>query len=453
MEPSTPTAAPDAFEVQETAAHERPESRTSILTMTASKRWQRWRRPVGLLLLAVTVFLWTASNFLASNIFADNTYSKPYLVTYINTSFFIIPLIPILLHRLHKHPEDVRNWWATVWPGARGSYAVLGDTDSAGAPLYSNSLRSTRTRTPLVNPSEEQPPSTSMTDSCDFDSKRAPIELSAASTKLNLRETARLSLEFCILWFLANYFVAACLEYTTVASSTILTSTSSVFTLLFGTLFRVERFTLRKLVAVLAALAGVALISSVDFSGQNTDDEHRGDFPEKSFHEVMLGDALAFLSAVLYGIYAVFMKKRIADESRVNMPMFFGLVGLFNVLLLWPGIIILHFTGVETFELFPSWSVTAIILCNSAASLVSDLAWAYAVLLTSPIVVTVGLSMTIPLSLVGQIVLNGQTVGWLYWVGATMVILSFVFVSQEEEEKEQIRAISLDDSQGPGEVA
>lgn len=86
------------------------------------------------------------------------------------------------------------------------------------------------------------------------------------------------------------------------------------------------------------------------------------------------------------------MKYRIHDETRVNMPTFFGLVGLINVLFLWPGFFILHFTGVERFELPPTTQVTTIIMCNSIGSLVSDLAWAYAVLLTSPIVVTVGLS-------------------------------------------------------------
>lgn len=141
---------------------------------------------------------------------------------------------------------------------------------------------------------------------------------------------------------------------------------------------------------------------------------------------------MALLSAVLYGLYAVFMKKRIGDESRVHMPLFFGLVGLFNVLLLWPGFIVLHFTGIETFELPPSGRVSMIIAVNSVSSLVSDFAWAYAVLLTSPIVVTVGLSTTIPLSLIGQVVLNGQTSSWVYWVGALVVVLSFVIVNNGE---------------------
>ncbi|KAI6913141.1 hypothetical protein KC318_g1541 [Hortaea werneckii] len=200
-------------------------------------------------------------------------------------------------------------------------------------------------------------------------------------------------------------------------------------------MFGVEKFTLRKLLGVLASLAGIVLISSMDLSGTNTDDEHRGDFPDKSAREIAIGDALAFLSAIMYGLYAVFMKKRIDDESRVNMPLFFGLVGLLNVLL-WPGFFILHFAGIETFEMPPSAWVTTIILCNSLASLVSDLFWAYAVLLTSPIVVTVGLSMSIPLSLIGQIVLNSQTASPMYWIGALVVVLSFIFVNHEEKKDE-----------------
>ena len=42
----------------------KPSSRAS--TVGPSKSWAKWRRAVGLLLLALTVVLWTASNFLAS---------------------------------------------------------------------------------------------------------------------------------------------------------------------------------------------------------------------------------------------------------------------------------------------------------------------------------------------------------------------------------------------------
>lgn len=181
---------------------------------------------------------------------------------------------------------------------------------------------------------------------------------------LSVSETAWLSLEFCFLWFAANYLVAACLEYTSVASSTILTSTSSIWTLIFGALVRVEHFSYKKLIGVLASLSGIILISSVDLSRKDNDD-HRGNFPHKSQGEIALGDAMAFGSAVLYGIYAVFMKKRIGNEDRVSMPLFFGLVGLFNVIFLWPGFVILHFTGVEKFALPPTSKVWVVILVCS----------------------------------------------------------------------------------------
>ena len=123
-----------------------------------------------------------------------------------------------------------------------------------------------------------------------------------------------------------------------------------------------ERFTLRKLFGVLASLAGIVLISTVDISGES--DENRGSFPHKTPRELATGDLMAFLSAILYGFYAVLMKKRIGDESKVNMPLFFGLVGLFNVILLWPGLVILHFTGVETFQLPPTKRILIIVLVS-----------------------------------------------------------------------------------------
>lgn len=180
--------------------------------------------------------------------------------------------------------------------------------------------------------------------------------------KLGLAETAKLSIEFSFIWFAANYFVSACLEYTTVASATILTSTSSIWTLLIGTLWGVEHFTVKKLAGVLVSLAGIVLISSQDMSGET--DKNRGTFPHKTMKEIAVGDAMAFLSAVLYGLYAVVMKKRIGDESRVDMPLFFGLVGLFNVVIMWPGFLILHFSGIEQFQLPPGGRVLAIIIVS-----------------------------------------------------------------------------------------
>ncbi|PSN65877.1 hypothetical protein BS50DRAFT_574371 [Corynespora cassiicola Philippines] len=394
----------------------------------SKKPHSRLRHTVGIILLLATVFLWTASNFLASTIFADNSYSKPYLVTYVNTAFFIIPLIPIFLRHIWDdrsnavHREPLLSQLRDLLQRRVGKYKLLRDHESSASSISSKTSRerhSDAAELLLGNNMEQSQDLTAL----------------EAQEGLTLAETVKLSLEFCILWFLANYFAAACLEYTTVASSTILASTSSIWTLLIGSLLRVERFTLRKLIGVCASLAGIVLISTVDVTGDN--DENRGSFPHKTPRELAIGDVMAFVSAVLYGFYAVFMKKRIGDESKVNMPLFFGLVGLFNVVLLWPGMLILHLTGIEPFELPPTRRILTIVLVNSASSLVSDFCWAYSMLLTSPLIVTVGLSLTIPLSLIGQMILDEQYSSALYWLGAGIMLISFIFINHEDTKDEE----------------
>lgn len=125
----------------------------------------------------------------------------------------------------------------------------------------------------------------------------------------------------------------------------------------------VERFTFKKLFGVLASFAGIILTSSVDISGSN--DANRGTFPHKSSTQTAVGDVLALISAVIYGVYATTMKKKIGDESKVNMPLFFGFVGLFGMIVLLPGFPLLHYTGVEKFQLPPTRRVIVVILVSS----------------------------------------------------------------------------------------
>lgn len=336
------------------------------------------RRTLGIALLLVTVCLWTTSNFLASYIFSDHTYDKPFFVVYVNTSVFAMSLLPMFARYLARYGLE----------GVRAEVRALLRNDSnnkgGGGRDRSGSLLG---RGPVMKTPDEEEHGLLSGGSGDDDEDdpedEGGIMGSSSSTfdmvdapdgsdgsnggneKLSLRETAVLSLEFCMLWFCANYFASACLEYTSVGSVTILTSTSSVWTLVFCAVMRVETFSVRKLVGVLASLAGVVLISTVDLSGIG--DEDRGSFPHKSQGSIAIGDGMAFFSAIVYGLYVTVMKRRVGDEDRVNMPLFFGLVGVFNLVLLWPGFFILHWTGVEPFSWPPTGKVWIIIMVSSFA--------------------------------------------------------------------------------------
>lgn len=73
--------------------------------------------------------------------------------------------------------------------------------------------------------------------------------------------------------------------------------------------------------------------------------------PTGTESHVILGNALSLISALCYAVYVILLKVRIKEEYRIDMQLFFGFVGLFNILSCWPVGLILHLTGAEVLEL------------------------------------------------------------------------------------------------------
>ena len=55
-------------------------------------------------------------------------------------------------------------------------------------------------------------------------------------------------------------------------------------------------------------------------------------------------------------------------------------------------------------------------------------------LMTSPLIVTMGLSLTIPLALFGDFLFKGQWKGLFYWFGAVLVLTGFSIVNIRRDE-------------------
>ena len=75
-------------------------------------------------------------------------------------------------------------------------------------------------------------------------------------------------------------------------------------------------------------------------------------------------------------------------------------------------------------------------LCNNV---LSDYLWARAVVLTSPTVATIGVSITIPLALISDFFLHGTTPTILSGSGAFLVLCGFVLVNITKEMELKIR--------------
>jgi solute carrier family 35, member F5 len=134
--------------------------------------------------------------------------SNLYSVTYINTSSFIVYLIPYAVRRARrrwggKHMNETggfvpRNHTFSTRLICQGmacrEYEALATDDPQGASLNPPNH-------PVIEDTTDLPPLTEY-------------------------ETAKLASVFCFYWFLANWTVNASLEYTSVASATILSSMS-----------------------------------------------------------------------------------------------------------------------------------------------------------------------------------------------------------------------------------
>ncbi|AJP40690.1 ASG_G0040170.mRNA.1.CDS.1 [Saccharomyces cerevisiae] len=363
-----------------------------------NKRWT-----LGLLMLGLVIILWVLSSFLINLIFEDDSYRKPFFITYINTAAFIFYLFPTAKAVVVNYKDTGR---------ANVHRELIMEEEGTG----SDSNRSVDMTSPLL---------TNLEAGTHANQKK----------RLTLYETIKLSAEFCILWFTANLVTNASLAFTSVASQTILSTTSSFFTLFIGAICHVESLSKSKVLGSFISFVGIIMVTKSD--SHQRYQRHIADVSgdDNDAVRVLIGNLLALAGAVLYGVYSTLLKREVGDETRVNMKIFFGFVGLFNLLFLWPSLIVLDFFGWEPFSLPKDPKVVVIIFVNCLITFVSDFCWAKAMLLTSPLTVTVGLSITIPLAMFGDVIFKHKTMSALYLFGATLILGSFFIINKSSEEE------------------
>lgn len=377
-----------------------------------SKDWS-----LGLFFLLCVVLLWVLSSFLLNDLFEKGIYSKPFLITWINTSAFTFYLIPYYLrYRLKKLSENspivrvLSSISSSAGQESRDQNDINDDIEAEAEAFDAEAAN--------IESSNENNDNASMSGTSAL-----IIVDSHKPEPLTFLETIHLSFWFCILWFVSNLLNNASLMFTSVSSQTILASTSSFFTIVIGYFTSLELLSKTKLISIALSIAGVILVTSNDNPVKN----------EAAEQAILWGNLLALAGALCYGVYSILLKLNVKEDSRIDMKLFFGFVGLFNFLLLWPPLIIMNKLGYERLELPPNKSVYIIIIFNCIASFLADFLWARAMLLTSPLTVTVGLSMTIPVAMVCDFIFNLKWNSPVYIMGAILICASFYMVNKDEQ--------------------
>ena len=171
---------------------------------------------------------------------------------------------------------------------------------------------------------------------------------------------------------------------------------------------------------IFVSLTGFGIIALED---SKRDDSSATDKP-------VLGDILSLIGAMCYALYATYLRIKVPPEAESDFKFsyFLGFVGLFNDFLLLPLFFIFNLTGFETFE-WPN-SQTLLLLSVNAffGTLVSDYCWARSVCLLGPLVTTLGITITFPISGIYDKFVNDDKFTVTYFVGSFLIFAAFAVI-------------------------
>ncbi|KAK4537235.1 hypothetical protein CDCA_CDCA11G3260 [Cyanidium caldarium] len=336
-------------------------------------------RVLGIVLVVAVAFIWVASSELMQFIFGDNHYDKPYLLTSVSQSLFVLYLLPAASRRCRERLTG--GALASAEPAA--THPPPSDKGSAAA-LAEGAVPTT-------------PPGR------------------GAAAVTSVPNARRAALYIAPLWFASNYSFNLSLTWTSVASSSSLSALSCLFALIVGALVGVELFTRIKLAAVLCTIGGAVLISTMDALRRGTN--------------TFAGDALCVGSALLYALQTALIKSMLGADELADTMAFLGWLGVFSMLLSWPGLLILQLTSLEIFQLPDNRTAALIVLNGLIGTVLSDYLWARSVLLTSPLIASLALSLTIPLSALADMLFRHARFTWQYALGLFAMTAGFILAS------------------------
>ncbi|XP_044743465.1 putative thiamine transporter SLC35F3 [Chrysoperla carnea] len=216
---------------------------------------------------------------------------------------------------------------------------------------------------------------------------------------------------FCILWFGTNYMYILSLRilYATDVMALFATNVADVYLLSWVILH--EQFVGVRIVAVILIDTGIALLAYMDgITGSPT----------------LSGVVLAAGAAAGSAVYKVLFKKVIGDATYEQVALFFSIIGLLNLLLLWPLCLTLYFTGIEI--IYWNQLPWAILLLASILSLVANLLGNFSVALTYDLFITLGLITAVPLSAALDVVLYGAHFAGMKLSGIILIAVGFFLV-------------------------
>jgi len=394
---------------------------------------------IGVFVLLLVDIIWVASAELTEYLFKKEGYHKPYFSTYVKSSMFIIYLVGFAVWKPWRHQCCKKPATHYVDPNQEETEPLYDDVDlpigdSTFVPIkfhdggdkssgtesddqLSNLAKSKSVHfckiTEVRQLSESQAEDAVLARLSYAASIRAHELAQRLANKLTAKQVAKIAAFFSVLWFFGNLSYQEALADTEAGIVNSLSSTSGLFTLMLAAIFPAnsgDRLTLSKIVTVMISIGGVVLVCMADMSFETT---------------IPAGAIWAILGSLFYAMYLVLLRRQVENEEKMDLAMFFGFVGLFCMVTLWPGILILHYTGLETFEFPTSKQWLLLVLNGFVGTVLSELLWLWGCFLTSSLIATLSLSLVIPMTMAADMLMKKVNYNVTFFVGIAPVFVAF----------------------------
>ncbi|OAP62156.1 poly-beta-1,6-N-acetyl-D-glucosamine biosynthesis protein PgaD [Fonsecaea erecta] len=243
-----------------------------------------------------------------------------------------------------------------------------------------------------------------------------------------------------------SWYVAV--NLTSPSDLTAIYNCSAFFAYVFSIMLLNDKLRFDKALSVALAIIGVLVVAYGDKDDTTPGPGTSNPGAEKGFGTKLVGNIIIGIGSVAYGFYEV-LYKRFACPPEGTSPgrgmifanTFGSMVGFFTLTVLWIPLPILHWTGLETFEI-PSGQAARLLAVSTLSNAVFSGSFLVLMSLTSPVLSSVAALLTIFLVGITDWIITGKPLSAAALSGCGLIIVAFVMLSwatYREMREEQLK--------------
>ena len=196
-----------------------------------------------------------------------------------------------------------------------------------------------------------------------------------------------------------------------------------------------DKLRLDKALSVALAIIGVFVVAYGDKDDSTPGPGTSNPGAARTFGTKLIGNVIIGIGSVAYGFYEVLYKRYACppDGTSPGRGMIFAntfgsMVGLFTLTVLWIPLPVLHWTGLETFEL-PSGPAASLLMISTLSNAVFSGSFLVLMSLTSPVLSSVAALLTIFLVGITDWFITGKPLSIAALAGCGLIVVAFVMLS------------------------